>query len=71
MTCAEFYLQGVDHIFGSHYARGSTLGSAKRRGIWMRMPVLRQVIAYIIGSRERDLWVQTAQRIVNSQSAAP
>lgn len=71
MTCGEFYLQGMDHIFASHYGRGSTLGAAKRRGIWTSIPVLRRVIAARVGARERELWIQTAQQIVDSQLVAP
>jgi glycosyltransferase involved in cell wall biosynthesis len=71
LICGEFYLQGIDHIFASHYGRGSTLGAAKRRGVWTRIPVLRRVIAAEIGARERDLWIKTAQQVVDSQLPAP
>lgn len=70
LICGEFYLKGIDHIFASHFGRGSTLGAAKRIGIWTRIPVLRRIIAFRVGVRERDLWIQTAQQIVNAQLGA-
>lgn len=71
LTCGEFYLNGVDHIFASHFGRGSTLGAAKRRGIWTHIPIFRRIIASSIGARERDLWIRTARKIVDSQLNSP
>lgn len=67
LICGEFYLQGMEQIFASHFGRGSTLGAAKRRGIWTRIPIVRRVVAARIGVRERRLWIETAQRIVDTQ----
>lgn len=67
LLVAEFYLDGYEQVFVSHYGRGSSLGYAKRRGFWVRLPGIRSIIAKRIGTRERDQWISIATSLVEAQ----
>ncbi len=73
VICTEFYLEGFNHIFASHFGRGSTLGSAKyQKGASLasflyRLPVLGRLPRQWKGQSERKKWIKICRNIADSQ----
>ena len=73
LTCAEYYLEGHNEIFGSHFGRGSTLGaqkylSGKKLSIYS-IPIIRKYILKLKGKVERKKWIHICKNIVNNQNS--
>lgn len=64
----EYYLDGDNHIFASHYGRGcSYLGSAKYKkgtNFIYRLPKIGRVFRMIKGKREKGKWLKICRGIV-------
>lgn len=71
LTTAEFYLDGHNHIFASHFGRGATLGRAKYKKGFLRLlyalPFLGRFLLENKGRKERDEWVRICYDIINKQ----
>lgn len=72
VICAEYYLNGVDHIFASHFGRGSTLGVNKycrSEGVsfFYRLPKISKPLRIIRGIREKNKWSRICKKIINNQ----
>ncbi|MFX1385274.1 MAG: hypothetical protein ACFFBP_22900, partial [Promethearchaeota archaeon] len=67
---AEYYLDGYDNIFASHFGRGSTLGKAKYNKNWKNLiytiPFIGPFILRSKGKRERNKWIKICKRIVDN-----
>jgi len=68
MLVAEFYLNGVDEIFVSHYGRGSSSGLAKHKKWWRSLPVIGTLLALSRAKRERKTWINRVSSIVDKVS---
>jgi glycosyltransferase involved in cell wall biosynthesis len=67
---AEYYLdQDYDHIFASHFGRGSSLGANKyQKGLIGRLYALPVIGPYLLkkkGIREKREWIDACKTIVN------
>lgn len=70
MLCAEFYLEGYDGVFASHFGRGATLGSAKYfKGSLLQLPVIGTLPRRLRGYRERRRWIDRCRRLVAERTA--
>ncbi len=69
VICAEYYLKNVDHIFASHFGRGSTQGEHKYRNtnLLYRIPFLSKLLRKVKGNHEKKLWLSICRRIINAQ----
>ncbi|MGQ4876430.1 MAG: glycosyltransferase [Promethearchaeia archaeon] len=70
ILCGEYYLNGKEHIFASHFSRGSTLGKAKylktKIGrIINLIPIIGDYLLKLKGKREKKKWIKTCKQIVN------
>lgn len=69
VICGEFYLEGRNEIFASHFGRGSTLGSAKYFKGWKRniygIPVIGKKILKFKGKKEKKRWIKICTKIVD------
>jgi len=71
--CAEYYLNGHEIVFGSHFGRGSNLGkgkylspqSKKRRRY--SLPIIGDFLLKQRGKKERKKWIKVCEDIVKSQ----
>jgi glycosyltransferase involved in cell wall biosynthesis len=72
LICGEYYLEGIDHIFASHFGRGSTLGSSKYRRGWKKIiynfPVLGNFILDYKGKKEKKEWINICKKIIDKQN---
>jgi len=68
---SEYYAKEDNHIFGSHFGRGSTyVGSAKfRKGTncFYRIPVAGRFIRMARGKKEKKQWIKICKEIVEKQ----
>ena len=70
IICGEYYLEGVPHIFASHFGRGSTFGASKyNKGMpfFYRLPFLGKFLRQRKGAGEKKLWLQLCKKIIDSQ----
>ena len=70
IICAEFYLVGYEHIFASHFGRGSTSGAHKYRkgcGISYKLPIIGRYLRVCRGRREKNKWIRICKDIVDKQ----
>jgi hypothetical protein len=66
----EYYLNGFDHIFASHFGRGSTFGMAKYKkdtSFIYRIPIISRPLRKMMGKREIREWIKICKEIVDSQ----
>lgn len=67
----EYYLDGdYNHIFASHFARGSFLGAAKYlkgTSFIYRVPVIGKPLRKMRGKRDKKRWLKICQAIVAQQ----
>lgn len=71
VICAEFYLAGYEHIFASHFGRGSTSGAHKYRkgcGISYRLPIIGRYLRVFRGKREKNKWIKICRGVVDRQA---
>jgi glycosyltransferase involved in cell wall biosynthesis len=64
MICGEFYLDGIDNIFVSHFGRGSSLGKAKYKSIQYKIPFIRK----LKGTWEKRQWIGICKNIIEIQT---
>ena len=73
VICAEYYLEGHNEIFGSHFGRGSSLGAQKYRSIkklnLYSIPIIRKYLLEHKGKFERKKWIDICKNIVNNQDS--
>lgn len=72
VICAEYYLDGYNHIFATHFGRGSTLGKNKytKWGKWLRkIPFLNDLYIYKLGEKEKRDWINTCYKLIDNQIA--
>ena len=69
--CAEYYLNGHNSVFGSHFGRGSSLGKgkflSKNKKIKYLLPIIGNFLLKQRGKRERKNWIKLCMEIVRSQ----
>ena len=67
----EYYLNGYEHIFASHFGRGSTYsGSAKYRkgtSFIYRIPKIGRLFRMLKGKKEIKKWLKICREIVEKQ----
>lgn len=70
LITAEFYLNGVNNIFASHFGRGSTLGVAKYKGasIFYKISFIRGLLSRIKGYGEKKNWIAICENIIDKQN---
>jgi glycosyltransferase involved in cell wall biosynthesis len=73
IVVVEFYLKGVDRIFASHFARGSSLGNAKygKRGIFRfiyKIPYIGRGMKRRKGIFEKKEWIKICKNIIDCQN---
>ncbi len=70
INCSEFYLNGYDRIFGSHFRRGSTVNTSKYIGnkkmTFFKIPIIGFQLLKIKVKKEKKTWTKICRRIVNS-----
>lgn len=68
---AEYYLDGYDRIFSSHFGRGSTLGANKyintSKKYLYKIPLLGRYLLKRIGKKEKQKWIEICKSIVDKQ----
>ena len=67
LICAEYYLENVEGIFGSHFSRGSSLGInkyKKSRKIF-KIPITGQYLLKIKGKKEKKEWIKICRKLVD------
>lgn len=71
VICAEYYLEGHQSIFASHFGRGATLGAQKyRKGFARyiyRIPILGKYLLKRKGQKEKEYWIKICLQVINSQ----
>lgn len=71
VICAEYYLEGYEHIFASHFGRGSSLGRSKylktRKNKYYKIPFIGIFLLNSKGKREKKKWIKICQNVVNKQ----
>ncbi len=72
INCSEFYLDGYDRIFGSHFKRGSTVNTSKyigkKRITVFKIPIIGYQLLRLKVKREKMRWIKTCKLIVSSQN---
>jgi 2-polyprenyl-3-methyl-5-hydroxy-6-metoxy-1,4-benzoquinol methylase len=72
LVCAEYYLDGHDEVFSSHFGRGSTLGVNKyirgNKTYFYRIPFIGGYFLKKKGKKEKKEWIKTCKLIIKSQS---
>ena len=70
IICAEYYLDGYNKIFASHFGRGSTLGRNKylntRLRIIYSIPIIGSYLLNFKGFRDKIKWIEICKKIVYS-----
>lgn len=65
----EYYLEGYEEIFGSHFGRGSTLVKVKningRKINYYKIPIIGDYFQKSRGKRERKKWIKISKNIVD------
>lgn len=72
LICAEYYLDGYEKIFASHFGRGSSLGkykyiyknNMKKRKIYI-LPFIGSILLNLKGKSEKRKWIKKCKQIVN------
>ncbi len=69
LIVAEYYLDGFEHIFVSHFGRGSTLGRNKyskgfKQKIY-KIPIFGNILINSKGKSEKKRWIRICQSIVD------
>jgi len=71
VICGEYYLEGYDKIFASHFGRGSSLGATKYLKSWKkkfyRIPKIGTYFLKLKGKREKKKWIKICQELVHNQ----
>ncbi len=70
IICAEYYLDGYNHIFASHFGRGSSFGMVKYKkdtSFIYRIPIIGRLLRKIRGGREKKEWIEICKEIVDGQ----
>ncbi len=69
VICGEYYLQGYDEIFASHFSRGSNLVIAKHLKGWKRyyynIPLFSNYFLKKKRKKEKKRWIKICKEIVN------
>ena len=69
LICAEYYLNGFNSIFASHFGRGSTLGSSKylntRKKFIYTLPYIGSRLLILKGKKEKKKWIELCKSIVD------
>ncbi|MCG2689965.1 glycosyltransferase [Candidatus Parcubacteria bacterium] len=63
----EYYLEGDEDIFASHFGRGATLGAAKYAkgtSFVFRLPILGKFLRIMRGKKEIKEWVKVCQSVI-------
>ncbi|MDD5433619.1 MAG: glycosyltransferase [Candidatus Pacebacteria bacterium] len=66
----EYYLNGNNHIFGCHFGRGSTLGSAKYKkgcSFIFKIPFISRPLRKMRGKKESKKWIDICHKIVDAR----
>jgi len=68
VLCAEYYLEGVEHIIASHFGRGSSGGVNKYNNRWyFKLPIINKLFRKLQGIKEKREWMTIAKKIVDKQ----
>ena len=71
VICAEYYLEGHQSIFASHFGRGATLGAQKyRKGLlqyFYKLPIIGTFFLKRKGINEKKKWIDTCKKIIDVQ----
>lgn len=71
LIVAEYYLDGNEEIFASHFGRGSTLGAVKYMKSAIKYfymtPVIGKYFLKIKGENEKNKWIEICKKIINNQ----
>jgi len=72
IICTEYYLNGIKHIFASHFGRGSTLGINKySRGKGVssiyKIPFLSYPLRRWRGKKEKNKWISICGDVIDNQ----
>jgi len=74
LVCAEYYLDGHDEVFSSHFGRGSTLGVNKyirgNKTYFYRIPFIGGYFLKKKGEKEKREWIKTCKLIIETQSCS-
>jgi len=66
----EYYLEGYEKIFGSHFGRGSTLGSLKymkgKKYKIYKIPIIGRFFLKSKGKREKRKWIKICETITKN-----
>ncbi len=66
----EYYLDGYNKIFASHFGRGSTLGMAKYYKGWKkkiyRIPIIGSFLLKSKGKKEKRKWIKICETIIKN-----
>jgi len=63
---AEYYLNNdYNHIFASHFGRGSSLGKAKYKKLIYKLPLIGTYLLNKKGKKEKQCWLNICKNIVN------
>ena len=69
VICGEYYLKKDEEIFGSHFARGSSLGKAKYLRGWKGkiylLPKIGKYLERAKGKREIKRWLRSCSKIID------
>lgn len=68
LIVSEYYLDSIEQIFACHFGRGASLGYAKRRGLYLYIPMIGNIVAKFIGRIEKNRWISICLKIANSQN---
>lgn len=70
INCSEFYFNGYEKIFGSHFKRGSTVNKSKyirnKKITIFKIPIIGYQILKIKVKREKKKWIKTCKLIASS-----
>jgi len=77
IICEEYYLDGFDNIFASHFGRGSTLGKAKyiikksedgkikKKKLLYTFPLIGNYFLTSKGKKEKKDWIKICKSLIN------
>ena len=66
LLVGEYYLEGINPIFASHFGRGATLGGEKY--VRSSIPILKGYLAYLEGKKEKRRWISICRKIIDDQT---
>lgn len=71
LICAEYYLEGLNGVFASHFGRGSTLGENKySKGLnkfIYQVPLLGRYLVRSKGLEEKRKWINICKKTIDNQ----